>query len=217
MSWSNAGKFRNTNPVLKINRTNRGTPIILYQPGVLNPTTRKQGVTYSGMITNLRAKIAISSLLESYRPPDGPSQSLEEYALALEAYDQSVPRKSLMVMLTTAASPPVVIVHLHLFKRPPFYVIDLLSYLTNTITLDLASDARLLVQSVDIGYGDLTADDEIVIWGSAIEEEENAECSIEINNYGGGGGGTTPDLGVLLGVGNDALSYNGFLLRPPSA
>jgi len=208
MSWSNAGSFRNVNPLVNLNHTNNNQTITVYQPGTLNPNTIKPNVTYSGLITNLRVKVQINSLLNDYVIPPQGDRTPEEYALTLNQYDISSPKKGLNFYLETSLQPPVLLVQLYLFQRRPFYVIDALSYFTNSITLDLASDAKLTVKIQDLGWGDLYPTDSIAIWGTAIEEQENATGTFSITCAGGGGGGVTY-LGTVIGYDGEPIIING--------
>jgi len=211
VSWSNAGSFRNVNPLVSLSSNTNGQRITLYQPGTLNPATIKPDITYSGLITNLRVKIQIPTLGFDYILPPQLDQSPEEYALALNAFDANAPKKGLNFYLETSLQPPQLLVQLYLFQRRPFYVIDALSYFTNSISLDLASDAKITVKSQDLGYGDLFTSDSIIIWGTAIEEQENATGTFSITCAGGGGSGGSNivNLGNIIGYQGDALAING--------
>jgi hypothetical protein len=208
MSWSNAGSFRNVNPLVNLSYVNNGQVITVYQPGVLNPATIKPDITYSGLITNLRVKVQISSLLQDYIIPPQGDQTPEEYALTLNQYDVNSPKKGLNFYLETSLQPPVLLVQLYLFQRRPFYVIDALSYFTNSITLDLASDAKLTVKTQDLGWGELIGRDSIAIWGTAIEEQENAIGTFSITCTGGGSGGLV-NLGTVLGYDGQPVIIDG--------
>jgi len=207
MSWSNAGSFRNVNPLVNLRTINNNQTITVYQPGTLNPNTIKPDVTYSGLITNLRVKVQISSLLQDYIIPPQGNMTPEEYALTLNQYDINSPKKGLNFYLETSLQPPVLLVQLYLFQRRPFYVIDALSYFTNSITLDLASDAKLTVKIQDLGWAELMGADNIVIWGTAIEEQENATGTFSITCAGGGG--NVPNLGTVIGYNGEPVAIDG--------
>jgi hypothetical protein len=206
MSWSNAGSFRNVNPLVRLRAINNDQTITVYQPGTLNPSTIKPDITYSGLITNLRVKVQISSLLQDYVIPPQGDMTPEEYALTLNQYDINSPKKGLNFYLETSLQSPVLLVQLYLFQRRPFYVIDALSYFTNSITLDLASDAKLTVKIQDLGWGGLMGTDEITIWGTAIEEQENATGTFSITCAGGGGG--VLYLGTVIGYNGEPLAID---------
>jgi hypothetical protein len=206
MSWSNAGSFRNVNPLVRLRAINNDQTITVYQPGTLNPSTIKPDITYSGLITNLRVKVQISSLLQDYVIPPQGDMTPEEYALTLNQYDINSPKKGLNFYLETSLQSPVLLVQLYLFQRRPFYVIDALSYFTNSITLDLASDAKLTVKIQDLGWGGLMGTDEITIWGTAIEEQENATGTFSITCAGGGGG--VLYLGTVIGYNGEPVAID---------
>jgi len=210
MSWSNAGSFRNVNPLIQLTKDTNGQRVTLYQPGVLNPGTIKPGITYSGLITNLRAKIQIRSLGLEYVPPPQGDMTPEQYAAVLNQFDASIPKKGLNFYLETSVQPPQLLVQLYMFNRRPFYVVDVLSYFTNSISLDVGSDAKITVQTVNLGFFDLVDDDSVVLWGTAIEEQENATGTFSITCAGGGGGGSNiVNLGDIIGYQGDALAIDG--------
>lgn len=206
MSWSNAGSFRNVNPLVKLSNSTNGQTVTVYQPGTLNPSTIKPEITYSGLITNLRVRVAIASLLEEYVLPPQGDFTTEEYALLLNSYDANSPKKGLNFYLETSLSSPILIVQLYLFKRRPFYIIDALAYFTNTISLDIASDSKITAKTQDLGWGELFGGDEIVIWGNAIEEQENATGTFSV--ICGGGSGTV-NLGTVVGYEDQPVIIDG--------
>lgn len=208
MSWSNAGSFRNVNPLVQLSVNTNGQNITLYQPGTLNPNTIKRDITYSGLITNLRVKVQLLSLGMDYILPPQQNLTPEEYAIVLNDFDANAPKKGLNFYLETSLQPPLLLVQLYLFQRRPFYVIDALSYFTNSISLDVASDAKITVRTQDLGYGDLLYSDFVTIWGTAIEEQENATGTFTITCGGGGGTGNI-NLGQVIGFQDQPLAIGG--------
>lgn len=211
MAWTNQGKFRVVNPLAKIGSGNAGDLIKIYQPGTLNPSTIENNITYSGIITNLRAKISVPSLIQKFQIPPQEDYSTEEYAGIINQYETMSPKKGLEVLMKTSdLTTPVQLVLLLLFNRPPFYVIDLLSYLTNTVTLDIASDCEIFIRSVDLGWGNLIINDSVLVWGSVIEEQENAQSSAVVINTNNNSSITLDD--PVLAYNNDVIVFDNQLL-----
>lgn len=187
MSWTSNGFFRNVNVLAEITPENQESPIDLYQPGTLNTGSLREGARYSGFITSLRLRIDIKSLPEIDLPVREIGATNQEYSERLRGVDLVSPKKRLHFFVRSSDRPAMKIASLSLFNRRPYYPLDVLTFLTDASTFDMASDAVLSAQTEDIGWGLLEDFDSLIFLGSAVEEAENTAPTMIVNVFGGGG------------------------------
>jgi len=181
---------RNANILFTLDHTTTTRAIKLYQPGQVNPNDVFSSLRYSGFITALRMVVDITSIqpVDFPTPPVGATdEEVQSLALQLSATN---PTKTLSIYLHNTYSGPVKVADISLFNRRPYYLNNLMPYLTDTDTFDVASDTVLSVQMRDTGNGLLSGSDRIVFIGSAVEE--TAVKVPAINLYVTGGSSTTP-------------------------
>lgn len=102
-------------------------------------------------------------------------------------------------------------------NRPPFYHFSLMTYLTDAAVFPLAAGCELKARVLDVGWGGLSGDDEIIIFGSARTEAPAFSLppqQVVLAGAGGAGGGdSTGDNPTFLGqpvtYEGDRLTYEG--------
>lgn len=194
MSWTSNGFFRNAN-ILRLLTPASGNQLVdIYQPGTLNVASIVEGSRYSGFVTSLRLCVDISSVGEVDFPTFEPGMSDGEISALMAGLGAASPKKQLDILMRHSTQSPVKVASIQLFNRRPYYSIDLMLYLTDAPAFDVASDAVLSLQMVNVGFGLLSGTDTISVVGSAVEEAENTAPALNITvlGGGGGGGGSTP-------------------------
>ena len=143
----------------------------LYQPGLLTPYDRAPALRFYGFITDLRVNINIQSLAESELPNIDLGTSRTDRVAAVRDLEWNSPRKQLDIYLATSTSAGWVnIATLSLLNRRPFYIVNLLSYVSTNVAFQIANDAKLGVSISDVGYGLLEGNDTVTLFGAAKEE-----------------------------------------------
>lgn len=153
-----------------ITAANAGQISVIYDSGYVSPFDITQSLKFYGFITDLRARIDIQSLPESEIPdiPLGTSRTAKSEIVRDLEYGAERYELELLIRNTYKGWMPLF--NFSLLNRRPFYVVDLLSYLSNQPAFAMANDAMLGMRVVDVGYGTLQAGDSINIFGSAREE-----------------------------------------------
>lgn len=142
----------------------------VYQTGFASPWDRLPVNRYYGFITDLRAKVRISSIPEKPLPTLDLEQSRTERLTAVRDLEWMGQRYELGLYLQSARLGPLHIASISLLNRQPYYHVNLLPYFTDNALINFASDAQLLARIENAGYGFLSGFDEVVIFGSVKEE-----------------------------------------------
>ncbi|MCV3215690.1 hypothetical protein OGM63_19600 [Plectonema radiosum NIES-515] len=174
---SSRGIFRNVNILHEFNAGSGTQAIEVYQPGWLNYEDIVSNAKYSGFITSLRLTIDISSI--------DPISIVESDILATndvvasnnkETFNCNA-KKCLSFYMKTANTPLIKIADAYLFNQRPYYYLDLINYFTSAGTFDVAPDATIACQVVDVGYGLLQGTDRVMLLGCAVEESPYSEVA----------------------------------------
>lgn len=170
----------------------------IYEPGFTTPWDRLPINRYYGFITDLRAKIKITSIPEKPLPVLDAEQSRTERLTAVRDLEWMSERYELGLYLQASGTGILHIASLSLLNRRPFYQINLLPYFTDNSLINIASDARILARIENAGYGLLSGQDEVVIFGSVKEEvttlPEDAKQISFCQNFGLTVGATSVQL-----------------------
>lgn len=131
----------------------------------------KPTLDHSGFITSLGLTINVKSIPSAnfpYIPDDTPPDVLESIFQNIEAETQF---KELRILLKKGAGAWIEKAKIRIFNKEPYYEVDLMPYYTKTNTIDVADDLSLGIQ---VKAGDsLTVADNIVVFGTAVEEKKN--------------------------------------------
>ncbi|MEM9118225.1 MAG: hypothetical protein AAGD09_10125 [Cyanobacteria bacterium P01_F01_bin.56] len=153
-----------------ITSVNASQITVIYDSGYVSPFDITQAIKFYGFITDLRARIDIQSLPESEIPdiPLGTSRTAKSEIVRELEYGAA--RYELELLIRNTYSGWMPLFNFSLLNRRPFYVVDLLSYLSNQPAFAMANDAMLGVRVVDVGHGTMQAGDSVNIFGAAREE-----------------------------------------------
>ena len=210
MTWTSNGFFRNANFIKILEQTSRGDPVVVYQPGTLNPLSIEPERRYSGFLMSIRVRIDISSIAEVQFPAREPGMSPGELSAQLRGMDAVSPKFQMDLLACTHSNPEwEMIGSVMLYNRRPFYTINLMPYLTDAASFDVASDCAIGARITDAGYGLLRLRDRVSIFGSAVEEVENSAPSLTINVRGGSGGGDGTANAIVTADGSRIIDSRG--------
>ncbi|MFE4108568.1 hypothetical protein [Almyronema epifaneia] len=164
--------YSRSKQILKTLTEQSGSSIVqLYQPGLVTPWDRTSSLRYYGFITDLRCNIDISSLPESELPDLSAATSRTDRITAVRDLEWRSPRKQLdFLMRDTYSGGWQKIASLSLLNREPYYMINLLAYLSDNVAFMVANDAALGVQVVNVGKGLLEGADKVTVFGAVKEE-----------------------------------------------
>ncbi|NEU77397.1 hypothetical protein PI95_034240 [Hassallia byssoidea VB512170] len=167
---SSRGIFRNVNILHEFNASTGTSIIDVYQPGWLNSLDVVNNAKYSGFVTSLRLTIDISSIKQmSVVESDILASSETVVSNNKETFNYNA-KKCLSFYMKTANTPLIKIADAYLFNQRPYYYLDLINYFTSAGTFDVAPDAIIACQVVDVGYGLLQGNDRVMLLGCAVEE-----------------------------------------------
>jgi hypothetical protein len=171
MALEVAQAYTRSRQVLTPLRANTGTDLItLYQPGLALPTDRTAGLRYNGYLTNLRARIKVPSLPESTLPNLDTGSTRTDRITAVRNQEWGSPRYELDIFLRTTFTGWLCIATISLLNRPPFYITNLMGFLSDGVAFHLAAESVLACQLRNVGYGLLQGADEVIIFGDVREE-----------------------------------------------
>jgi len=171
---------RSVQIIKPITPENASNVTVIYETGHVSPYDITQSLKFYGFITDLRARIQVPSLPESQVPdiPLGSSRTAKSEIIRDLEYGSN--RYEMEFLLRDTYSGWMPLYTFSLLNRPPFYVLDLLSYLSNQPAFAIANDAQLGVRVLDVGYGLPQAGDSINIFGCAREEVTSLPSEGEI-------------------------------------
>lgn len=174
---SSRGIFRNVNILHEFNASTGTQVIDVYQPGWLNSLDVVSNAKYSGFITSLRLTIDITSInLMSVVESDILASNETVASNNKETFDYNA-KKCLSFYMKTANTPLIKIADAYLFNQRPYYYLDLINYFTSAGTFDVAPDAIIACQVVDVGYGLLQGNDRVMLLGCVVEESPYSEVA----------------------------------------
>lgn len=129
-----------------------------------------QTIRFSAILESLRLRVAQPSLGVPLPLPEG----LEDLGQvdAAESYRSWIwaqPRRHLNILMGG-----VVWATVPLLNRVPFYVVNLMPYLSSQSTARIAARTSLSVAIVDAGFGPISSQDSIVVMGEGVQE-----CDVE--------------------------------------
>ncbi len=152
----------------------------IYESGYVSPWDVAQSLKFYGFITDLRARIDITSLPETQVPdiPLGTSRTAKSEIIRDLEYGSD--RYELELLIENTYSGWMPLFNFSIMNRRPFYVVDLLSYLSNQPAFAMANDARLGVRVIDVGFGTMQPGDSINLFGCAREEVTSLPSEGEI-------------------------------------
>ncbi|NEQ47009.1 MAG: hypothetical protein F6K00_27095 [Leptolyngbya sp. SIOISBB] len=153
-----------------ITAANASQITVIYDSGYVSPFDMTQSLKFYGFITDLRARIDIRSLPESEIPDIPLGTSRTSKAEIVRELEYGSARYELELLIRNTYSGWMSLFNFSLLNRRPFYVVDLLSYLSNQPAFAMANDARLGVRVLDVGFGTMQAGDSVNIFGAAREE-----------------------------------------------
>jgi hypothetical protein len=174
---SSRGIFRNVNILHEFN-AGTGTQVVdVYQPGWLNALDIISNAKYSGFITSLRLTIDITSINSmSIVKSDIFDSNDTVDSNNKETFNYNA-KKCLSFYMKTANTPLIKIADAYLFNQRPYYYLDLINYFTSAGTFDVAPDATIACQLVDVGHGLLQGNDRVMLLGCAVEESPYPETA----------------------------------------
>ncbi|MDX2254678.1 MAG: hypothetical protein NW214_04100 [Pseudanabaenaceae cyanobacterium bins.39] len=162
--------YSRTQQILNVfNGQNQGIQTI-YQPSAVSPYDRVQTLKFYGFITSLRMKVDINSIREADLPNLNADTSRTERITALRDMEWASARKQISFLMRTSRLSWQPIFDVSLLNRLPYYQVNLLPYLTDSLSFDTSNDFALGARIENVGYGLLEASDSVVIFGSAREE-----------------------------------------------
>ena len=163
--------YNRTTQILKeINSQNTRDLIIIYDSNYVSPFDKATSLKYYGFITDLRVKIDITSLAESQLPELPLGSSNTQKSTAIRDMEYGSQRYELQMLMRTSSQEWLPLFNFSVLNRRPFYITDMMTYLTTQPAFAMASDAQLAVKVIDVGYGVLSGSDKLIIYGSAREE-----------------------------------------------
>ncbi len=174
---SSRGIFRNVNILHEFNVGTSTTAIEVYQPGWLNSLDVVNNAKYSGFITSLRLTIDITSINSMSIVESDILDNNDTVASNNKQTFNYNAKKCLSFYMKTANTPLIKIADAYLFNQQPYYYLDLINYFTSAGTFDVAPDATIACQVVDVGYGLLQGNDRVMLLGCAVEESPYSEVA----------------------------------------
>lgn len=160
----------NRNILSRLSATTGSAIVTLWQPKLVEASIPSISSNYSGFLNALRMRIAISSVAEQPLPSLEPEDSRAARAAALRDLEWKSPRKEIEFLMKANGQDWISLFRVSLLSREPYYAINCLEYLTKNADFLLGVDTWLGCRIRDAGYGLLAQADEVVIWGSVLEQ-----------------------------------------------
>lgn len=155
----------------RLTTSDQGSVKTVYEPGYVSPFDLVASTRFYGFITDLRCKVDIKSLDEQALPNISIGDSRTERVTAVRDMEWKNPRKQLNLLLRNPkAGDWINVASISLLNREPYYQVNLLQYLSDNVAFAVANDSAIGVQIENVGYGLLSTNDEVTIWGSVKEE-----------------------------------------------
>lgn len=140
-------------------------------PTNLNP--RHDIISKNKFIKNLKAYASIKSVPEAELPDFLLEDSETEKLAKVLDVEWGAQRKQLNLLIKNSNDNEWMSIGEISLLNPagyPYRIYNLLDIVTDNLAFELSSDAKLAVQIENVGYGLLTTDDKVNIYGSYIEE-----------------------------------------------
>lgn len=128
-------------------------PVEIYRPSLVNHPDVPESQRHTGYITDLRIKTKIQSIAETPLPEFALGASKTAKLAVVRDLEYFSPRYNLDVLLKYDGGEWLSIFELALHNRQPFFVSELLGYLTRNPAFAVAPDAILGMQFTNVGYG----------------------------------------------------------------
>lgn len=191
----------------RVTNANQAGIKTIYEPGYVSPFDLVQSTRFYGYVTDLRCKVNIQSIDEQALPEIGLGDSRTARVNAVRDMEWRSPRKQMNLMLRTASAGDwIEIAPISLLNRDPYYQVNLLQFLSDNVAFAVANDSAIGLQIVDAGYGLLSGNDEVVIWGSVKEELNIIPPGQRIVTHSAQYGRTVTDQSsIVLGANQDRL------------
>jgi hypothetical protein len=145
-------------------------PVVVYTPSLVVAKDVPATARYTGFLSDLRLKSVINSLEEITLPEFELGQSKTAKMAIVRDLEYNNPRYNLHICLKTGNGPWLSIFEFSLQNRKPFFVTEILGYLTHQPLFTISPDTTLGVQFSDVGYGIPKTGDELILYGSVREE-----------------------------------------------
>lgn len=149
---------------------NQGILEEIYQPGELETLDNSTQLRYTGIIRDLRVKIDVNSLQAGILPNIVAGQSQQERFEAIKDSQWNSPRAELAIYGKKGNSTPLHLFSVSLTNQIPYYITNLLPYLTANAEYLISPDFSLWAKINNAGYGYLNSTDSIILSGSIKEE-----------------------------------------------
>lgn len=171
---------RSTNILTAFYSSTANALVPLYSPGIVSPSDRTLPARYSGRITSLRAKVAISSIPRTEIPAYDATTTRGERIAALRELEWRSPRKQLDIFMSGTYQGWQPIASISLLNRFPFYTLDLLPLLGGDRTFLVGAESQLAARITATDYGLLLGADTVSIWGTVEESAPAGATKTEI-------------------------------------
>lgn len=157
-------------------------PIEIYRPSLVGHPDLDPDQRYNGYITDLRIKTKISTLTETPLPEFELGQSKTAKMALVRDLEYFSPRYNLDVLLRQGDDGPwVSIFEFAVHARAPFFILEVLGYLTSQPAFAVGPDATLGMEFSDVGYGlPSFALDQVHLYGVVREEYSTPDPPIII-------------------------------------
>ncbi|CAN1211905.1 hypothetical protein TUMEXPCC7403_16995 [Tumidithrix helvetica PCC 7403] len=142
----------------------------IYQPSLTTGLDRIASLRFYGFITSLRVRVDVNSIPESPIPDLEATATRAERLTAVRDMEWLAARKELEILFKVSGAGWLPIASVSLLNRVPYYTLNLLPYLTDNPSFDLADNALLGARIINAGYGLLESNDHVTLFGSVREE-----------------------------------------------
>lgn len=144
---------------------------LIYEPSLVFENDSIDGNRFNGFLTELRVMVQLVSIEEGAIPNPALTASRTDKINLVYEYEWQSPRKVLGLYLGERNNPTKSLVgQVSLVRRDPMYQKGLLKYLTESIAYSFAPNLQLYARIENAGYGFLSSNDVITIFGAAREE-----------------------------------------------
>lgn len=162
---------RNESFALKLDATSGDRVITVWEPRHSTEDAvylqEAEHVILNGFIKNLRVKAQINSISEVTLPNLTIEQSRVERLNLVRNLEWTSARKHLKLHVATSPGVWFDIATVSLLNVPPYRLINLMEYFTPGLALELGATGAIGVSMENAGYGLLSGNDELIIYGSA--------------------------------------------------
>lgn len=170
---------------------------------IFTPRSRQwagQSIQYSALIESLHIRVSQPSL----GPPGPPPEGLEdkgnlEGGEAYRSWQWAQPRRQLDIYKKGQ-----ILASVSLLNREPFYIINLMPYLSSQSTARLGFGSALEVKIADVGFGPLSSQDTLVIYGEGVQEADVEDLDPQFSSLEESLGGLIRSQVALLRSETDA-------------